>query len=96
MTQKLPKQWLDWVSSANLRVVDQWGKKRGGYYLKGRGFHWRVNCHGEFERGDNYDDFDRWARCRIDSVQLSTIKNREQFVVVVTQLTTSYEISTTD
>jgi len=35
---------------------------------------WRVNCHGMFERGDTYADFDRWALCDIKSVQVPITK----------------------
>lgn len=91
MTIKLPKQWKHWVSRANLRIVDYYNRKPCGYYLKGRGFHWRVNCYGEFERGDTYDEFDRWALCTIDSCLVTNIKTYQDFVDAVELLIGSYK-----
>lgn len=78
---KLPKQWKDWCLRLGLQRhntrrhpgcasprVSKWDRNEyAWYYLKGKGFVWRINCYGEFQRGDKIEDFDRWALCRIDS-----------------------------
>ena len=76
---KLPKQWKHWCADSKLRVCDN-----KGFYLKGRGRHWRLNCHEMFECGDTYDEFDRWARCKIESVLMP--KTRAEFRTVVKHL----------
>lgn len=86
MSTKLPKQWRDWCRSMKLRPE---GRKRGQsqyqwYSLQGRGHRWRVNCHGVFQIGDPYDEFDRWARCTVFGSELPTTK--KQFQDVVRQL----------
>ena len=57
---KLPKQWANWCADSGLRF------NGSEFYLKGKGRHWRVNCYAEFECGDTYEEFDRWALCNID------------------------------
>ena len=76
---KLPKQWKHWCADQRLTVH---GGKRDmcqsqWLYLKGRGHYWRVNCFGMFQRGDTYEDFDRWALCEIKEVPLP--KTRAEF-----------------
>ncbi len=65
---KLPKQWKHWCSQMNLRPMHDRRNSYAYFYLKGRGFVWRVNCHGHFERGDTHNEFDRWALCNIDRI----------------------------
>ena len=71
---KLPKQWRHWCQKLGLRrhtrKVTKWDRNMfSWFYLKGKGHVWRVNCLGHFERGDTYEEFDRWALCNIDHVQ---------------------------
>ena len=56
----LPKQWNYWCEKNNLTCYT-FGHK--GYVMRGAGFHWRVNCHGVFQRGDSIETFDKWALC---------------------------------
>jgi hypothetical protein len=70
---KLPKQWKNWCQRMGLRrhtnSIKKWDRNFDSWlYLKGHGHVWRVNCYHEFERGDTYEDFDRWALCNIDRV----------------------------
>lgn len=86
---KLPKQFKDWAAGAKLKVHFKRKRKSSGwFYLKGRGYVWRVNCHFEFERGDTYADFDRWALCNIDSVPLP--KTKQEFIAAVKHLVSVY------
>ena len=84
MSVKLPKQWRDWCKSQNLKP---YSRRFGGqashhwFYLKGRGRVWRVNCHGQFERGDRLQEFDRWALC--DSVKQPLPKTKQEFAAAV-------------
>lgn len=73
---KLPKQWRHWCASMHLRPYGKRTEKShwNWYYLKGRGFVWRVNCFAELERGDSYEGFDRWALCAVDAMQLPKTK----------------------
>lgn len=66
---KLPKQWKHWCSKMNLRPAYPCRSRWDYFYVNGRGFVWRVNCHGHFERGDTHQEFDRWALCNIDYVE---------------------------
>ena len=95
---KLPKQFKDWIYAAGLRVPNYSfnkfrirRKKHLLYNLKGKGHHWRINCHGELECGDTYVEFDRWALCKITSTDMKQIKNKQQFVSAVNQLLTDYD-----
>ena len=88
---KLPKQWRHWCADLGLKIH---GKKRGQgqwqwFYLKGKGHYWRVSCHGMFERGDSYEDFDRWALCTIDEVPLP--RTRAEFRASVARLISEYK-----
>jgi hypothetical protein len=61
---KLPKQWKDWCRKSGLRAVNsgfKLGRKHDYLNLKGKGRHWRVNCYGEFQCSERYENFDRWA-----------------------------------
>ena len=82
---KLPKQWRNWCADQKLTPTST---KRSGkhsyFYLKGRGYFWRVNCHGCFQRGDTYEGFDRWALCEIIECKIPT--TRESFRKSVAQL----------
>jgi len=72
---KLPKQWRHWAAAARLKPHDRCAaRSRDWYYLRGRGRHWRVNCHGQFECGDTYAEFDRWALCDIRRLPLPLTK----------------------
>lgn len=77
MGVKLPSGWRDWCNQARLRPHTSAGNRakmarstKGWLYLKGRGYVWRVNCYGFFERGDTHAEFDRWALCDIDGVRM--------------------------
>ena len=63
-TEKLPKQWRRWAEKAGLKIMDDWGQRRGGYYMIGRGRQWRVNCYHVFEVSCPTEHFDRWANSR--------------------------------
>ena len=79
---KLPKQWRHWCASMHLRPHVRRGKTHWNwFYLKGRGYMWRVNSFAEFERGDTYGNFDRWARCNIDFSLLPQTKAEFQATV---------------
>lgn len=72
----LPKQWEHWCRKARLKPqgADRWsrGIQKRGFYLRGRGHHWRVNCFGIFQIGDTYEEFDRWALCTVVDVMMPT------------------------
>lgn len=82
-TFTLPTDWAKWCKEANLTIEDD-----NGFYLKGRGYRWRVNCFGEFELGDTYEDFDRWSLCKIDSVPQYP-KTEKEFLFDVSRLLAS-------
>lgn len=91
---KLPKQWKHWCSKNGLRrssrKVHKWDRKESAWmYLKGRGFVWRINCFGEFQRGDPHDEFDRWALCKIDSAKIPS--SMTEFANTVNMLVSCYE-----
>jgi hypothetical protein len=84
---KLPKQWRHWCRLANLRIHDgsKWARrKHAWFYLKGRGRVWRVNCFGVLQRGDTYEDFDRWALC--DIRELPMPKTQKEFLDTIARL----------
>lgn len=70
----LPKQWKHWCADSHLKPHHHAG---GWMYLRGRGRFWRVNCWGDFQCGDTYADFDRWALCNIHEAPMP--RTREQF-----------------
>lgn len=81
MAVKLPKQWAHWCRKNGFRPH---GPKTGKdsyrwLYLKGHGHVWRVNCHAQFQCGDTYAEFDRWALCEIQELNLP--QTQEQFVM---------------
>jgi len=84
--KSLPKQWMDWVRKAGLRAypVRRSSIKWRGWYLKGKGRHWRVNDRSMFQRGDTYAEFDRWALCSIEEVPLP--KTKAEFIQAVKTL----------
>lgn len=89
MGQKLPKQWKHWCRQAGLRRQGWKGSHKGRYasawmYLQGRGRMWRLNCHGQFQRGDTYADFDRWALCDIE--QTTRPNSLREFLAAVNGL----------
>ena len=63
---KLPKSWKHWCKT-NRFVTHSSNKSEkrqsAWFYLKGHGHVWRINDQGMFQRGDNYEEFDRWALC---------------------------------
>ena len=83
---KPPKQWENWCRDSKLSVNGKrYGKKRRDWLcLKGRGHYWRVNCHGMFQRGDTYQQFDRWALCEIAEAPMP--KTRAEFRAAVRAL----------
>ena len=83
---KLPKQWEHWCRDSKLSVHGKrYGKKRTDWFcIKGRGHYWRVNCYGMLERGDTYEQFDRWALCEINEVPMP--KTRAEFRAAVRAL----------
>lgn len=89
MQVKLPKQWKHWCSIVGLRP-DCSGfdirrhKGHAWFYLRGKGRHWRVNCHSMLQRGDTYEDFDRWALCDIREIQMP--RNKAQFLHAISEL----------
>lgn len=90
---KLPKQWKHWCQKAGLRIHGAaWTGRNKKYwcYLKGRGFVWRINCFGHFQRGDTHEEFDRWALCRIDQIDHIPASETE-FLNTVELLISKYE-----
>lgn len=93
---KLPKQWKHWCKKAGFKIQgyrygmeSRWARRPWAwFYLEGKGYHWRVNCFAEFERGDTYEDFDRWARCIIDATRLP--KTEAEFMEAVKLLKEAY------
>ena len=61
---KLPKQWRHWCADSRLKNEGHGRRAAHNFALVGRGHRWRVNCHGQFQRGDSNVEFDRWALCR--------------------------------
>lgn len=87
---KLPKQWRHWCASMHLRPNYRRGKAHWNwFYLKGRGHMWRVNCFAEFQRGDTYAEFDRWALCSIDAAEIP--KTKAEFKATVLRLVASHK-----
>lgn len=90
MVDKLPKQWKHWCKLAGLRPegkrnrYNDWRQTWSWFSLKGKGFCWRVNCHGMFQRGDSYAEFDRWALCDIDETTMP--KTEKEFLNAVRHL----------
>lgn len=91
MTIQLPKQWKHWCKDQGLRPCGRIYKRGifNWYYLKGKGFYWRINCHAEFQRGDNYIDFDRWALCETDTSSIP--QSLEEFRKCVADLISKYQ-----
>lgn len=91
MSVKLPKQWEHWCKYQGLSIHGKrYKKKREDWlYLKGKGFVWRVNCHGMLQRGDSIPDFDRWALCEIDERPLP--KSQNEFREAVKYLASVYK-----
>lgn len=86
----LPKSFRHWCRLARLKPHGGLGRKQyEWYYLKGHGRVWRINCHGEFECGDTYAEFDRWALCTIEKMPLPQTK--EAFLAAVTQLLVAHK-----
>lgn len=82
---KLPKQWRHWCADQNMRVYSKRGSAQHQWlYLRGRGYVWRVNRHGMFQRGDDLVRFDRWALCVINEVPVP--RTRADFRLAVAQL----------
>lgn len=75
----LPKSWRHWCSDMKLSINGcKFSKAEHHWFdLRGRGHIWRVNCHGMFQCGDTYEEFDRWALCDIEEVKLP--QTREEF-----------------
>jgi hypothetical protein len=94
---KLPKGWRVWCRKAGLRP--HWNDTRSQrgrsywWYLKGKGYVWRINNRGMLQRGDRIEDFDRWALCQIDEVVMPT--NAFDFVQAIRLLTAKGERSCT-
>lgn len=89
---QLPKQWKDWCRAAGLKCRRGYGdqrRKSRWLYLHGHGREWRVNDKWEFQCGDTYADFDRWALCDIRSTPLPT--NRAEFVAAVRALLLAHQ-----
>jgi hypothetical protein len=85
---KLPKQWKHWCADSKLKPHGTRGrdktKDHSWFYLKGHGRYWRLNCHNEFECGDTYEEFDRWALCTIEYTAMP--KTRAEFRAAVKHL----------
>jgi hypothetical protein len=81
----LPNGWKTWCKQVGLRAQGRWNKNSRRtsdyFYLKGKGHCWRVNYHGEFEIGDSYEEFARWALCDTHSVLLP--KTKQEFISAV-------------
>lgn len=80
---KLPKQWLHWAQCARLKSTST--KSFRGYYMRGRGRNWRVNCFGYFEASCPIEHFDRWANSRGAEVR-ELPKTKAEFLDVVKRL----------
>lgn len=87
---KLPKQWRKWVQKAGLRTaydskLDRHSSYGGGFYLKGHGRHWRVDCDGYLDVSEPFETFDRWANSLVRSAPM-TAKNEREFLELVVRL----------
>ena len=80
---RLPKQWMHWAKSAGLKTTVP-GRFRG-FYLKGRGRNWRVNCYGFFEASCPIPHFDRWANSRGSEVR-QLPRSHAEFLDVVRRM----------
>jgi hypothetical protein len=67
---KLPKQWRHWCNQMNLRPEYISRRNRKWLYMVGRGRRWRVNMYSQFQSGDAYADFDRWANSVFNEIEL--------------------------
>ena len=85
---KLPKQWKHWCRGAKLKPHGRGPHRDHGgsvwFYLRGRGRYWRVNDKWQFQCGDTYADFDRWALCDIRQQPIPT--SRAEFMAAVRAL----------
>lgn len=81
---KLPKQWKHWCAVSRLRPQYRSRKMYDWFYLVGHGHVWRVNCYNQFQIGDTYDDFDRWALCKI--YEIPTPKSLNEFRTQVKEM----------
>lgn len=72
MSIKLPKSWKHWCRKARIDTESKrskWRRSEWSWFsLIGRNHHWRVNCHGMFQLGDDVIEFDRWALSEINEV----------------------------
>ena len=80
----LPKQWKHWLRIAGFKISARYGSDINPvYYWEGFGRHWRINCYGELQASECYDNFDRWA----NSVFYTTSgvpQNQKEFIERVT------------
>lgn len=89
-----PKQWRHWCKKMGLRPTTStkypWHRATHCWlFLKGKGFMWRINCFGELERGDTYADFDRWALCHINRIDMPL--TFDDFKYSVNKLVSEYD-----
>lgn len=87
---ELPKQWRKWCRKAGLRTsydskMDRHSPYGGGFYMKGHGRHWRVDCEGYLDVSEPFETFDRWANSLVRSVPM-TAKNEREFLELVVSL----------
>lgn len=83
MKHKLPKQWKHWLALAKLKTRGRQPWQQWNFY--GRGRHFRINCHGQFQVSQKFQEFDRWA----NSLWVTTEgipKTRDEFLARVQQL----------
>lgn len=78
----LPKQWKHWLLKAGFKTS---AKINPVYYWKGFGRHWRINCYGELQASERYDDFDRWANS-VFYTHRGNPKNLLEFLLIVTKM----------
>lgn len=83
----LDKNFKRWCSTLKLKPHhSSMRHNTETYYFKGRGFVWRVNCLGMFERGDRLKDFNRWALCNREEIEVpTTFSDLKAFVEEVTK-----------
>lgn len=82
---KLPKQWNHWAQDSHMWLHGPAYKKGMKWtYLRGHGRVWRLNRYGEFQCGDTYAEFDRWALCDITATSIPT--SRQEFRAAVKTL----------
>lgn len=87
----LPKQWRRWLKAAGLTHSSGADENRKRRYmsdwacLKGHGRYWRIDCEGNLDMSEPFDDFDRWANSLEKSVKMEAL-TQEEFINLVKEM----------